>query len=120
MRSRARTDATGPVALRAQLARLEPEAAARSGSVRVVRAPGRVNLIGEHTDYNGGYVLPTAINREIRVAYFPTDDRRVVLHRLGSGQRGEFNLDQLPERAGGWLDYVVGMAWALAQAGVPP
>jgi galactokinase len=119
MRSRARTDATDPVVLRARLARLEPEAAARSGPVRIVRAPGRVNLIGEHTDYNGGYVLPTAINREIRVAYFPTDDRRVVLHRLGSGQRGEFDLDHLPERAGGWLDYVVGMAWALAQAGLP-
>jgi galactokinase len=119
MRSRARTDATDPVVLRAQLAKLEPEAAARSGSVRIVRAPGRVNLIGEYTDFNDGYVLPTAIDREIRIAYLPTDDRRVVLHRLDTDQRGEFDLDHLPERAGGWLDYAVGTAWALTEAGLP-
>lgn len=119
MRPRAPTDATDPVVLRARLAKLEPEAAAQPGSLRIVRAPGRVNLIGEHTDYNRGYVLPTAIDREIRIAYAPTDDRRVVLHRLDTGQRGAFDLDHLPEGVGGWLDYAVGTAWALTEAGLP-
>jgi galactokinase len=86
--------------------------------VRIVRAPGRVNLIGEYTDFNLGYVLPAAIDREIRIAFVPTDDRRVVLHRLDDGARGEFDLDELPKRAGGWLDYAVGTAWALAAAGL--
>jgi galactokinase len=83
----------------------------------VVRAPGRVNLIGEYTDFNLGYVLPAAIDREIRIAYLPSDDRQVVLHRLDTGERGAFDLDHLPPRGQGWLDYAVGVAWALAEAG---
>ena len=118
MRSPALTDAIEPQALRAQLERLEPEIATGSGAVRIVRAPGRVNLIGEYTDFNQGYVLPAAIDREIRIAFIPTGDRRVVLHRLDNGERGAFDLDQLPQRTGEWLDYAVGTAWALSQAGV--
>ncbi len=87
--------------------------------MHVVRAPGRVNLIGEYTDFNLGYVLPAAIDREIRIAFVPSDDRRVVLHRIDTGQRGEFDLDDLPNRSGGWLDYAVGTAWALAADGQP-
>ena len=115
----ARTEAIDPAALRAQLEQLEPAARARPDSVVTVRSPGRVNLIGEHTDFNLGYVLPTAIDREIRIACLPTEDRRVVLHRLDTGQRGEFHLDHLPQRAGNWLDYAVGTAWALTEAGLP-
>jgi galactokinase len=84
-----------------------------------VRAPGRVNLIGEYTDFNLGYVLPAAIDREIRIAFVPTDDRRVVLPRADGAERGEFDLDHLPARDGTWLDYAVGVAWALAEAGHP-
>ena len=51
----------------------EPSARDRRDEVVVVRAPGRVNLIGEHTDYNEGFVLPAAIDLEIRIAYLPTD-----------------------------------------------
>jgi len=100
-----------------RLRALAPEAAAGPEAIAVVRAPGRVNLIGEYTDFNLGYVLPAAIDREIRIAFVASDDRRVVLHRSDSGERGEFDLDRLPARQGSWLDYAVGVAWALTRAG---
>lgn len=88
-----------------------------AAAIRVLRAPGRVNLIGEHTDYNLGFVLPAAIDREIRMAVVPTHDRRVELTRLDTGERAGFDLDAERPRDGTWLDYVAGTAWALAQAG---
>ena len=82
----------------------------------VVRAPGRVNLIGEHTDYNQGYVLPIAIDRAIWIA-LRRRDARVVLHSPDFAGPAEFHLDSL-ERAGDWTDYVRGMAWALQKLGL--
>jgi galactokinase len=87
-------------------------------SVRVVRAPGRVNLIGEHTDYNDGLVLPMAIGLEIRVASMPRADRLVRLE-LSDGERGEFDLDRPGAPRGSWVDYAAGVAIELDRRGVP-
>src|SRR5512140_2547571 len=82
----------------------------------IVRAPGRVNLIGEHTDYNEGYVLPMAIDRDVRFALRPRTDRRVLVHSLDLKKHNEFDLDHL-ERAEGWQEYLKGVAHELQIAG---
>ena len=99
--------------LRDELRAREPD-----GEIRIVRAPGRVNLIGEHTDYNRGRVLPCAIDLEIAVAFVQTDDRRVELTRLDSGERSGFDLDAVPSARGEWIDHIAGTAWSLASSGV--
>jgi len=84
----------------------------------IVRAPGRVNLIGEHTDYNDGFVLPMAIDRAIWIALSPRPDRRVAAHSLDFNATAEFDLDRL-EKQSGWIEYLKGVAWALQEAGHP-
>ena len=106
-------------ALRAALAEAEPRAADRPDLVRVVRAPGRVNLIGEHTDYNDGFALPAAIDLELRIALVPSTDRRVEIVLAESGERAGFDLDGIGPAQGRWIDYVAGTAWSLGQAGIP-
>ena len=81
-------------------------------------APGRVNLIGEHTDYNDGYVLPVAIDRHIVVAAKRRTDRLVRLHAVDLDDSVEFSLDDIgsdPSHA--WSNYERGVAWALEEAG---
>jgi galactokinase len=81
--------------------------------------PGRVNLIGEHTDYNEGFVLPVALKRDVRFAFRPRNDRRVRLHSLEYGESAEFDLDNLAfNDAMLWVNYVQGIAWSLEQAGL--
>ncbi len=80
----------------------------------IVRAPGRVNLIGEHTDYNDGFVLPMAIDRAIWVALRPRDDGHVLIHSLDFDQTIEFALNDL-HKGSGWAEYLKGVAWALQQ-----
>lgn len=82
----------------------------------LVRSPGRVNLIGEHTDYNDGFVLPAAIDRELWIALRPRTDRRVILHSLDYGP-GEFSLDGLARTGDAWIEYVKGVAWVLTEEG---
>ena len=111
---------TGSGGLRASLAELEPEAVrAAPDGVVVVRSPGRVNLIGEHTDYNDGFVLPAAIDLEIRICFVATDDRRVELTRLDTDERLGFELDAIGSPREEWIDYVAGVAQALAERDVP-
>jgi galactokinase len=111
--------AVEPNALRQALIDREPAAARAPESIELVRGPGRVNLIGEHTDYNEGFVLPAAIGLQIVMALIPTDDRRVRIHLLSEGTMGEFDLDHLPRPSGSGIDYVAGVAWSLAAAGQP-
>jgi galactokinase len=85
----------------------------------VARAPGRVNLIGEHTDYNDGFVLPVAIDRAMWLAFRPRDDGALALESLDTGGDATFDLDALPPKRGDWLDYVAGVVWALGDAGMP-
>ena len=85
---------------------------------RLFRAPGRVNLIGEHTDYNEGFVLPMALERATLVAAAPRQDRLVRVHSLNLKESAEFDLDRPgPTRRGIWLDYVEGVAQSLMVRG---
>ncbi len=85
---------------------------------RVYQAPGRVNLIGEHTDYNDGFVMPAAIGFHTRVAVSPRHDRKLVIHSENYAEQVEFGLDHLPAtRAGHWSDYVIGVAKLILQSG---
>ncbi len=83
----------------------------------LVRAPGRVNLIGEHTDYNDGFVLPMAIDRAVYIALRPRADSQVRLDALDFDQSVTFDLAALSRGAVGWAEYVKGVAWALQGAG---
>jgi len=84
----------------------------------VYRAPGRVNLIGEHTDYNDGFVLPAAIGFSCWVGIAPRNDRKLVLYSENFRETRETDLTQLGVRGSGhWTDYPLGVAWALQEAG---
>ena len=86
----------------------------------IAAAPGRVNLIGEHTDYNDGYVFPVAIDKYINIAARKRPDRRVTLHALDVDDSWEFNLDTLdaiPPQAPAWSHYLIGVASLLQTSG---
>jgi galactokinase len=86
----------------------------------IVRAPGRVNLIGEHTDYNDGFVLPMAIDRAVWIALRPRNDSYVVVHSLDFNEIAEFSpieMAKQSQRYGRWAEYMKGVAWALQEAG---
>lgn len=93
----------------------------------LVSAPGRVNLIGEHTDYNDGFVLPVAIDRKIRIAARKRQDRRVVLYSIDFDQTVDFSLDKIERsertdpstglKTWFWANYPKGVAYFLLEEG---
>src|SRR5213596_3531911 len=91
----------------------------------VAYAPGRVNLIGEHTDYNGGLALPFAIAAGVTVRAQPRDDRLVVARALDLGEEDRFDATA-PEPATGWRAFVrgavalLGGAWEIEITGTVP
>ena len=86
----------------------------------IYRAPGRVNLIGEHTDYNDGFVFPAAIGFSCWVACAARSDRKLVVYSENLDETADSNLDLLkPGNSRHWANYVMGVAWALEQGGHP-
>ena len=88
----------------------------------IVRSPGRVNIIGEHTDYNDGFVLPMTIDRGIYIAGISNNSDRVECYSIDYEMHESFTLEeisQLKSNKAKWFDYIKGMIWALNSAGYP-
>ncbi|WP_347158822.1 galactokinase [Pontibacter chitinilyticus] len=83
----------------------------------VVRSPGRVNLIGEHTDYNDGFVLPAAIDKEIYFALAPNNTNTFRAHAYDLDESAEFDLGNVHRTGTGWANYLLGVIAQLQKAG---
>jgi galactokinase len=88
-------------------------------SVGVWAAPGRLNLIGEHTDYNDGYVMPFALAQRVLIAAAPRDDATWSVTSLNNDSTETFRAADLQPGMTGWHAYVAGVVWALQEAGYP-
>lgn len=84
----------------------------------LVRAPGRLNLIGDHTDYNDGFVLPMAIDRAVWIALRPRSGDSVTLHSLDFNESFILEFEKPGKEAITWKEYVKGVAWSLQGAGL--
>lgn len=96
-----------------------------SSPARIVRAPGRVNLLGEHVDYNDGLVLPAAIDRATYIAFSPSATDRSTIVAVDLDQRAVFSVEGLPAKSQTdgsplpeWAHYPAGVMWALREAGL--
>lgn len=87
---------------------------------KVFRAPARVNLIGEHTDYTGGFVLPMAIGFHTVAVVSAREDGRAVFYSVNFGEEALFDVESLPELEAKtqWSDYPAGVWWSLAKEGI--
>ena len=87
------------------------------GEARIFSAPGRVNLIGEHTDYNEGFVLPMAANRRTFVAATPSGDSRIHVHSFDLDDSASFDIHHCPVVSHHWVSYIHGATTALLEQG---
>ena len=83
----------------------------------ISRAPGRVNLIGEHTDYNDGFVLPAAIDKELVFAIQKNNLKKIRAFSIDKNQNGECSIDNLKPQEG-WINYIIGVFSEIAAKGV--
>jgi len=83
----------------------------------LIQAPGRVNLIGEHTDYNEGLVMPLAIDLSLVMAIGARGDKRIAVHSLDLDSDAEFSLSKLRNTGSGWAEYMKGTGWSLQEHG---
>ena len=84
----------------------------------IVRSPGRVNLIGEHTDYNDGFVLPAAIDKAAYVAIAKRTDNKVVMYATAFNQDFEISLKEIKTTTLGWPNYILGVIDQIQKTGV--
>jgi len=85
----------------------------------LVRSPGRVNIIGEHTDYNNGFVLPAAIDKAVYVAVSPRNDESIELYSGEFSQQYSTTLNEMKPDPVGWPNYILGVADQLRKRGYP-
>jgi galactokinase len=86
----------------------------------IVRAPGRINLIGEHTDYNDGFVMPAAVDKEIFFGIAASDDRRSVFYSINYDERFEVDLhDPQPVTSPQWANFLLGVLFQFRENGFP-
>jgi len=86
----------------------------------IFRSPGRVNLIGEHTDYNEGFVLPASINKEVIFAIAPSGDKNCRLVSVDMEDSYDFNISSFVKSGKAWANYLLGMIEQLKNAGYKP
>lgn len=87
------------------------------GTPTLFRAPGRINLIGEHTDYNLGYVLPAAIDKAMYFAIGKREDDHISIMALDLGEKSQWRLGEKPMKTDGWVAYLYGMLEIIRGAG---
>ena len=90
-----------------------------SSPTHLICAPGRVNLIGEHTDYNGGFAMPLALEQAHWIAVRPRNDQSVILHSLDYDDSTKVNLTEPQLHLKGWQEYLNGVVWVLKEENWP-
>jgi galactokinase len=89
-------------------------------SPAIFRSPGRINIIGEHTDYNNGFVLPAAIDKAVYLAIGPRKDTKISLFAVAYNDSFEVNLDEIHKTSRGWPNYILGVVHELQIRGHAP
>lgn len=84
---------------------------------RIFRSPGRINLIGEHTDYNNGFVLPASVDKAVYFVISPRSDNQVILHAADLDETYTFSLDDLSKPEKSWPQYQIGVIDQIQKAG---